>query len=151
MLAIDVNIIVSAFRADAADQRQMRTWLQKAVNDPEPVGISDSVLGGAVRVLTNPRVFNTVTPLSQALTQVTALRDHAGVVTLQPGPRHWEIFDRLCRSADAHGNLVADAQHAAVAIEHGATWISKDRDFARFRALRWRHPLDRPGQPTGQL
>ncbi|MCM0640528.1 PIN domain-containing protein [Cellulomonas wangsupingiae] len=38
----------------------------------------------------------------------------------------------LCRAADARGNLVADAQHAAVAIEHGATWVSQDRDFARF-------------------
>ncbi len=144
MLALDVNIIVSAFRTDAPDHGQMRAWLAGVVNDPEPVGISDAVLGGAVRILTHPRVFSPVTPLDDALAEATTLRDHDGVVTLVPGSRSWEIFDGLCRSGDARGNLVADAQHAAVAVEHGATWISKDRDFARFAGLRWRHPLDRP-------
>lgn len=142
MLALDVNVILSAFRADAPDHLQMREWLEGAVADPEPVGVSDAVLGGAVRVLTNARVFSPVTPLLHALSEATNLREHPGVVTLSPGERHWEIFERLCRSADARGNLVADAQHAAYAVEHGATWISKDRDFARFTELRWRHPLD---------
>lgn len=143
MLALDVNIIVPAFRADAPDHLAMREWLESAVNDREVVGISDSVLGGAVRILTNTRVFHPVTPLTTALSEANRLRSHAGVVTLSPGPAHWEIFERLCRSADARGNLVADAQHAALAVEHGATWISKDRDFARFPELRWQHPLDR--------
>ena len=142
MLALDVNIIVSAFRADAPDHAQMRVWLEAAVNRPEPVGVSDAVLGAAIRIVTNARVFSPVTPLAHALSEATRLRDHPGVVTLSPGARHWEIFVGLCRSADARGNLVADAQHAALALEHGATWISKDRDFARFRELRWRHPLD---------
>ena len=144
MLALDVNVIVSAFRSDAPDHEQMRAWLETAVMDPEPVGISDAVLGGVIRILTHRRVFDPATPLSGALSEAQRLRDHAGVVTLTPGARHWEVFDRLCRSADVRGNLVADAQHAAVAVEHGATWISKDRDFARFASLRWRHPLDRP-------
>ncbi|CAN5254552.1 type II toxin-antitoxin system VapC family toxin [soil metagenome] len=145
MLALDVNILISAFRADAPDHRPLREWLEGAVNDPEPVGVTDAVLGGAVRILTNPKVFTPPTPLSRALLGVTKLRDHDGVVTLSAGPRHWEILDRLCREADARGNVVADAQHAAVAVERGATWISKDRGFARFRELRWRHPLDRAG------
>lgn len=142
MLALDVNVIVSAFRADAPDHQQMRAWIEGAVNDAEPVGISDAVMEAVVRILTHPRIFNPVTPLLEALTQTADLRGHEGVVTLIPGARHWEIFERLCQRADARGNLVADAQHAAIAIEHGATWISKDRDFARFDELRWRHPLD---------
>lgn len=145
MLALDVNIIVTAFRAVAPDHAQMRGWLESAVNAPEAVGISDAVLGGAVRTLTNPRVFSPATPLAHALSEAANLRDHPGVMTLAPGQRHWEIFDRLCRSADARGNLVADAQHAAIAVEQGATWISTDRDFARFAELRWRHPFDTHG------
>src|SRR5680860_753810 len=141
MLALDVNIVVSAFRADAPDHDEMRAWLENAVNAPQPVGISDAVLGGAIRVLTHPRVFSPATPLPDALSATTTLRQHVGVVTLFPGPRHWEIFDRLCRTGDARGNFVADAQHAAVAVEHGATWVSKDRGFSRFPGLRWRHPL----------
>ncbi len=143
MLALDVNVIVSALRADAPDHGELRRWLEDAVNAPEVVGVSDAVLAGVVRVVTHVRVFAKPTPLPQALGETTRLREQVGVTTLSPGPRHWQIFAELCRAAGARGNLVADAQHAAVAVEHGATWISKDRDFARFVGLRWRHPLDR--------
>ena len=67
-----------------------------------------------------------------------------GVVRATPGPRHWETVERLCRAADARGNLVAAAQRAAVAIELGATWVTLDRDFTRFPGLRWVSPLDPP-------
>jgi predicted nucleic acid-binding protein len=65
--------------------------------------------------------------------------EHA--VTIAPGPRHWEIFSKLCREADARGNLVADAYLAALAIEFGSEWISTDGDYARFPALKWRRPF----------
>jgi len=60
---------------------------------------------------------------------------------VSPGERHWDIFTRLCKLADAKGNLVSDPFHAALAIESGAEWITTDRDFARFPGLLWRHPL----------
>jgi predicted nucleic acid-binding protein len=55
-----------------------------------------------------------------------------GYVSVEPGPRHWEIFTRLCREAEARGNLVADAFLAALAIESGSEWITTDRDYGRF-------------------
>ena len=39
------------------------------------------------------------------------------------------------------GNLVPDAQLAALAIEHGLEILSADTDFARFPSVRWRNPL----------
>ncbi|MGB0679079.1 MAG: PIN domain-containing protein [Polyangiales bacterium] len=41
----------------------------------------------------------------------------------------------------ARGKLIADAYHAALAIEHGCEWATVDGDFARFPHLRWTHPL----------
>lgn len=38
-------------------------------------------------------------------------------------------------------NLTTDAHLAALAIEHGATLVSADRDFGRFPHLRWHNPL----------
>ena len=47
------------------------------------------------------------------------------------------------RSLREHsGPQVADAYLAALAIEHGCELITTDSDFARFKGLRWRHPLD---------
>jgi len=70
-----------------------------------------------------------------------ALRSQPNAVIVAPGPRHWEIFDRLCRHVEARGNLVPDAYLAALAIESGSEWITAVRDFSRFPGLRWRHPL----------
>ena len=39
-------------------------------------------------------------------------------------------------------NLIQDAYLAAIALEHNCTYITTDRDYARFPTLRWRHPLD---------
>jgi toxin-antitoxin system PIN domain toxin len=89
----------------------------------------------------HPRVFNPPTPLDRAIDYLEALRQQPNAVLLQPRPRHWSIFIELCRAAGARGNLVADAYHAALAIEHGAEWITTDGDFKRFNGLRTGHPL----------
>ncbi len=112
-----------------------------ALESYEPLGLSELVLSGFVRVATHPRVFSPPAPVERALDFVDALRAQPNAVIVAPGARHWAIFDRLCRAAAAKGNLVADAYLAALAIESGSEWITTDRDFSRFPGLRWRHPL----------
>lgn len=92
--------------------------------------------------MTHPRVFKAPSPVATALSFADALRAAPNAVMIEPGSRHWALFERLCLEADARGNLVADAYLAALAIESGCEWITTDRDFARFKGLRWRHPLD---------
>lgn len=138
----DVNVLVHAFRADAPRHAEYQEWLRASFSAREPVGLSELVLSGVVRVLTHPRVFAPPTPLDNALTFTEALRAQTNSVLVHPGPRHWEIFTNLCRAGGAKGNLVPDAYLAALAIEHGCEWITSDRDFARFPGLRWRHPLE---------
>ena len=123
MILPDVNVLVGAFRVDAAQHAELRAWVERAVNGPETVGLTDAVLGGTLRVMTNPRVFARPFPLDEVLDLVESLRTHPNVDRVAPGPRHWDLAE-LCLAADARGNLVADAQHAAVAVEHGATWVS---------------------------
>jgi predicted nucleic acid-binding protein len=45
---------------------------------------------------------------------------------------HWRIFRQLCEGANVRGKLVADAVHAALAIESGCEWVTADTDFSRF-------------------
>jgi predicted nucleic acid-binding protein len=47
----------------------------------------------------------------------------------------------LLLAAGAAGNLVADAQIAAIALDHGASPYTADMDFARFPKLKWVNPL----------
>ncbi len=141
MILLDVNVLVYAFRQDADRHDEYRSWLDKRVAAHEAFGISELVLSGALRILTHPRVFIPPTPLEKALAYVVAVRAQPNCVLVQPGPRHWDIFTDLCKRSGAKGNLIADAYHAALAIEHGCEWITTDRDYARFAGLRWRHPL----------
>ena len=71
--------------------------------------MADSVLSGFLRVVTQPRIFNPPTPLDTALRFVREIRERPNYVEVKPGPRHWQIFFRLCRQANAKGNLIPDA------------------------------------------
>ena len=106
------------------------------------MAVSELALSGSLRVITHPKVFKVPTPLAKALEFVEDFRSREEVHLLAPGLAHWEIFTGLCRRVEARGNLVPDAYHAALALEHGCEWITRDRGFARFPGLRWRHPLD---------
>ena len=130
-----------AFHAGTPEHPRIRAWLAAAVSSDEPIALAELVLSGFVRVATHPRIFSPPAPVGAALDFVDALRAQPNAVMVVPGRRHWSIFDRLCREVDAKGNLVADAYLAALAIESGSEWITTDRDFSRFPALRWRHPL----------
>jgi len=63
------------------------------------------------------------------------------VIVLHPGPRHWELLERLVTDHKATGPLVTDAVLAALAIENGASLASTDQGFGRFRGFRWIDPL----------
>jgi hypothetical protein len=136
----DVNVLVYAHREDTAHHAECRSWLESVVNGDEAYGISELVLSGFVRVVTHPRVFTTPSAISDALAFAGQLRDPPNGILVQPGPRHWEIFRRLCVESGAKGNLVPDAYLAALAIESGCEWVTTDRDFTRFKGLRLRHP-----------
>ncbi|NWF74091.1 MAG: type II toxin-antitoxin system VapC family toxin [Nitrospirae bacterium] len=141
MVLADVNVLVYAHREDAPRHREYLDWVNRVLNSDAAFGVSDMVLSGFLRVVTHPRVFRDPTPLDRALTFAVSIRDHPNAVTIAPGERHSDIFQRLCREANAKGDHIPDAYLAALAIESGAEWITSDRDYARFAGLRWRHPL----------
>lgn len=142
MRCVDVNVLVYAHRPESDRHDEYRDWLEAARIGHEPLGISDLVLSGFIRIVTHPRVFQVPSPRAVAFAFAEALRSSHSVVEVRPGPRHWSIFQRLCDEVDARGNLVPDAFLAAIAIDAGATWYTADRGFRRFSGLRVRHPLD---------
>jgi toxin-antitoxin system PIN domain toxin len=141
VLLPDVNVLIYAHRAESPEHAAYARWLTALATGEEPFGLSELVLSGVVRIVTNPRVFKMPTPLETALAFVDELLRRPNAVRLRAGPRHFEIFGGLCRQTNASGKLVADAYHAALAIEHGCEWVTTDADFGRFPGLRCRHPL----------
>jgi hypothetical protein len=141
VILTDINILVYAHRSDAPDHSAYREWLEDLINSDLAYGYSDLILSGFLRVVTHPRVFNPPSSLSSALAFTQVIRDQPNAIPIAPGPRHWEIFKRLCEAVNAKGNLVPDAYLAALAIESGSEWITTDGDYGRFPGLNWRWPL----------
>ena len=141
MILPDVNVLVYVHREDAPDHSAFSRWWEARIASDEAIGISDLVLSGFLRIVTHPRIFDLPTPLETALQFVEEVRSLPNYVAVSPGPRHWDIFTKLSRTAKAKGNLIPDAYFASLAIESGSEWITADRDYARFPGLRWRHPF----------
>ncbi len=142
MLTPDVNVLIYAHRVDSTpDHLRYAKWITELASGREPFALSVLALSGVVRLVTNPRVFRRPSTLDEAFSFISELVERPQARVIGPGLEHLAIFEELCRAADATAKLVADAQHAAVAIENGCTLVTTDSDFDRFPGLRWRHPF----------
>jgi len=141
VLLPDVNVLIYAHRLESPEHRRYADWLRRVAEGPEPFGLSELVASGFVRIVTNPKIWEEPTTPADALEFIARLRRRSNARVLVPGPSSWEIFAQLCLATQARGKLVADAYHAALAIEHGCEFVTVDGDFSRFAGLRYRHPL----------
>lgn len=142
MLLPDVSVLIYAHRQDSTpDHPLYARWLSDLATGPEPFALSVLALSGLVRIVTNPRIFSRPSTLDEVFDFVAELKERPTARLVAPGAEHLSIFEQLCRQSQAAGKLAADAQHAAVAIEHGCTMVTTDSDFDRFPDLRWQHPL----------
>ena len=148
MIAPDVNVLLYALRRDSERHTAYRRWLEDALNGSEPVALLEPVLAAVFRIGTHPAIFKVPTPLAAIDAFVDACLDAPSAIRLRADEQHFELFRDLCRRSDSRGNLVQDAYLAAIALEHNATFVTTDRDFSRFRRLRWQHPLDDPAPRT---
>ncbi|MCW5696831.1 MAG: type II toxin-antitoxin system VapC family toxin [Bauldia sp.] len=140
MILPDANVLIPAFRHDAARHAVCRSWLEATARGDARFGISPLVLAAVIRITTNPRIFPEPSSLVDAIGFAEGVLRQANAVIVEPGDRHFGIFTRLCLETRTTGPTVSDAYYAALAIEAGAEWITFDRDFARFPGLRWSAP-----------
>lgn len=142
MIVPDVNVLIYAHRSDSCeDHAAYADWLTRLATRHEPFAMSSLAMAGVVRIVTNARIFRKPSTLDEVFLFIDELVQRPNARVIHPGPLHLEIFEDLCRRSGATAKLVADAQHAAVAVEHGCTLATTDSDFDRFPGLRWRHPL----------
>jgi toxin-antitoxin system PIN domain toxin len=141
VLLADVNVYLYARRRESPRHDEHKAWLEDALGGPEPFGVSESILASFLRIVTNHRIYREPTPPATALEFCEVVLGAPAAVPVRAGARHWSIFAGLCQSTGARANVVPDAFLAALAIEHGATWVTTDAGFARFPGLRWRRPL----------
>lgn len=140
MNLIDANVLIYAVNESDPQHRSARRWLDGALSDREAVGFAWAVLVAFVRLSTKVGLFPNPLPARDALDRVREWLDQPQSVIVEPTSRHLHVLSGLVGETGTGGNLVSDAHLAALAVEHDATLISYDRDFARFPGLRWGRP-----------
>ncbi|MGI9033387.1 MAG: type II toxin-antitoxin system VapC family toxin [Acidimicrobiales bacterium] len=142
MRVVDANVLLNAVNLDAAEHAVARSWLEEALNGREAVGFAWVVLLAFVRITTRPGLL--AAPLSPALAfgYVEEWLGQPPAIIVYPTGRHLGVLRGLLETVGTAGNLTTDAHLGALAVEHGASIVSFDRDFGRFPGLRWHHPGD---------
>ena len=141
MILVDANLLLYAYDPRGAEHETSKQWLETALSGSSLVRFAWLSLWAFMRISTNPRVFERPLTMSEAEATVGSWLEQPVAGILEPGERHWDILRALIRDGQTSGPLVMDAALAAIAIEHGATLCTTDRDFARFDGLRWENPI----------
>lgn len=140
-MLVDANLLLFAVDEASPFHHRARTWLEEVLNGPTRVGLPWQSLVAFVRIATHPRASASPLDPEEAWRFVEAwLAAGASWVPL-PTDRHGEVLGGLIRRYRLCGPLVADAELAALAIEHGLAVASADTDFARFTEIRWFNPI----------
>lgn len=142
MIAVDTNVLIYAHRGETAWHDAAASRLVALAEGAERWGLPVFCMTEFLRVTTHERVFRPPSTLEQATAFLSGIADAPSCEVVRPGPGFLELLLETARQADARGNLMFDAQIAALCLEHGIdTVLTNDRDFTRFQQLRVQ-PLD---------
>jgi toxin-antitoxin system PIN domain toxin len=141
VILVDANLLIYASVSSVPEHQRARAWLDKQLAGPGRVGLPWPSLLAYLRITTSRRIFAHAQSIENAWTQICEWLDQPPAWIPQPTEHHAAILHKVCEAAGASADLVSDAHLAALAIEHGLTICTNDRDFARFPDLRWINPL----------
>jgi len=137
----DVQILFYAIDPTSELHEPAARWLEDAINDREPLGLTWPTIHQFLRLGTNP-AFPGCMSDDEAMGWVEEWIE-AGVEVIGDADVSWEPFVELLEaSRRALRNAIDDAYLAALAISRGATLASFDEDFEPFarHGLRWERP-----------
>ena len=140
-MLLDANILLYAVDTDSKDHAAASDWLEIQLSGPMRVGLPWQSIGAFVRIATHPRVYERPLAPAEAWGYVDAWLAAPNVWIPAAGEATANVLGQLLQAPGVTGNLVPDAQLAALAIEHGVAVASADADFARFPGCRWVNPL----------
>jgi uncharacterized protein len=141
VILVDANLLIYAYDRSSPVHEPSRHWLTEVLNGPELVGFSWSAVLAFLRIATNPKIFDVSYSMGEAVEIVDYWLSQPTAILLNTGDRHWPILRDLLLRDGVKGKLVTDSHLAALAIEHDATLLSRDGDFAKFPGLRTINPL----------
>jgi hypothetical protein len=141
VIVIDANLLLYAYSAPSPKQEKAHAWLEATISAGGLVGLPWQVISAFLRIASNPRLPQLRRSMDEVARIVDLWLQQPNVRVLAPGDDYWLIFRQMLIEGQAIGDLVSDAQIAALTIEYGGVLYTTDRDFTRFPGLRWVNPL----------
>ena len=143
MILVDANLLLYAYLSKSEHHVAARAWWERTLSNPLPVRLAWMTILAFLRISTDLRLSGRPFRMEEASVIVDGWFRQPNVDILTPGERHWEILRGLLKTAQVRGALTIDAHLAALALEHGVTLCTCDRDFTRFPDLRVVNPIAR--------
>jgi toxin-antitoxin system PIN domain toxin len=143
----DVNLLIYAYNDASPFHHTAASWWEACLSGSETVGLTYPVLFAFVRITTGTQAYPKPLTLQQSKLCVEEWMASSATHILPTMHGHFDqVFELLESVGSSGGNLVVDAQIAAIAMSHKATVHTADRDFMRFRGLDCYFPLDEPSR-----
>ena len=140
-MILDANILLYAVDSTSPHHRAAASWFITQLRGSRRVGLPWQTIGAFIRIASHPRIMTTPLTGAQAWHMVESWLDAEPTWVPPATERTARIYGELVGATEVTGNLVPDAQLAALAIELGVEVVSADTDFARFTGVRWVNPL----------
>ena len=136
MIAVDTNVLIYAHRAEMELHQAAKERLVTLAEGDEPWALPVFCITEFLRVVTHTRVFNPPSTVSEALAFIKDVLASPSCTIANPEAAFMSRLEAVVRESDSRGNLIFDAQVAALCREHGIpTILTNDRDFERFKPL----------------
>ena len=145
MIIPDINLLLYACDSGSPCHLKAAAWWEECLSGTVPVGLPAVVVFGFVRIATHARVYQDPMTPAEAAKHVRSWLAQPVVQLLEPGSNHAEQVLYLLEKLGTAGNLVTDAQLAALANDNEAVLHTADADFLRFAGLKWLNPLTGKG------
>ena len=140
--SLDVNILLYASDRSSDQYQAANRFLAQCSAGREILCLAWPVLISYLRIATHPRIFDAPLAADEAVANIAALLalPHARAVSEQDG--FVDVYRHVTANLPVRGNLVPDAQLAAILFQHGVrTLYTGDRDFRRFEFFDVRDPF----------
>jgi toxin-antitoxin system PIN domain toxin len=141
VILLDVNLLLYAHDAGSKEHPRAARWLEEVLSRQGIVGLAWETILAFLRIATHPRIWSEPYTLEEAIEVVAGWIVRPNVAVVGPTEQTWAILSKLLPKSRVRGSLIMDSHLAALAIEHGATLCTNDRDFERFPGLNVEYPL----------
>lgn len=134
--SIDANILLYASDQGSPHHAAALDFLNQRAAVHDLLYLCWPTIFAYLRISTHPSIFSAPLSPAAARANIDALLSLPQTRCIGESHNFWASYDHVCQGLVVRGNLVPDAQIAAILAEHGIRRLySRDRDFLKFPHL----------------